>query len=138
MTNETVETMAGDKVEEHGNNEGAHGIGEEVEQTFSSRVSTSVPEDDTGDVKEVKQSSSSIPDKKSVVSATTSPLSLLEEEMIVRTAVDNGPSGNFLWSVPMNGYSALLIFLFHLISLESILSIGLSVGMTVCKFYTRV
>jgi hypothetical protein len=59
---------------------------------------------------------------------------LWEEELVVRESVANGFSGNILSSFIVNGYSAVLIFAFHLISLESLLSIALSVSMTICEF----
>jgi hypothetical protein len=60
---------------------------------------------------------------------------LFEEELAVRKAVSNGFSGNLLSSFVVNGYASVLIFVFHLISLESLLSIALSVSMTICKFF---
>ena len=59
----------------------------------------------------------------------------LEEEVELLKKIKNGClSGNPIVAVFINGYSSLLIFLFHLISLESILSIALSVALTICKF----
>lgn len=50
-----------------------------------------------------------------------------DEEEAVRTRATH----NTLWLAIVNGYSALLVFVVHLISFESLLSIALSVGMTV-------
>jgi hypothetical protein len=59
------------------------------------------------------------------------------EELAVRKSVADGFSGGILSSFFVNGYSAVLIFAFHLISLESLLSIALSVSMTICEFFLR-
>jgi hypothetical protein len=59
---------------------------------------------------------------------------LWEEELAVRKAVEHGWSGNVFGSALVNGYSAMLIFALYLLSVESLLSIGLSVGMTVCEY----
>lgn len=56
-----------------------------------------------------------------------------EDERMVRKTVAKGFSGNIFSSFFVNGYSAVLIFTFYLISLESLLSIALSVSMTICK-----
>jgi len=59
---------------------------------------------------------------------------LWEEELAVRREVFNSPiSGNFLVAIWINLYSAMHIFVVYLISLEMLLSVGLSVGMTICK-----
>ena len=59
---------------------------------------------------------------------------LWEQEVALRKSVSKGVSGNLLSSFLVNGYSAILIFVFHLISLESLLSIALSVSMTICEY----
>ena len=60
----------------------------------------------------------------------------LEEEIKLRKSIHQGWfSGNIVSLLFVNGYSALLVFIFHLISLESLLSIALSVGLTICKFF---
>jgi hypothetical protein len=62
-------------------------------------------------------------------------ITLWEEELAVRKEVRNSPiSGNFVGAFFVNTYSAMHILVVYLISLESLLSIALSVGMTVCKF----
>lgn len=59
---------------------------------------------------------------------------LWEEEVAVRKQVADSPvTGNFMGAFCVNTYAAIHIFVVYLISLESLLSIGLSVGMTVCK-----
>jgi len=61
-------------------------------------------------------------------------ISLWEEELAVRREVFNSPmSGNFLVAIWIHLYSAMHIFVVYLVSLEMLLSIGLSVGMTICK-----
>jgi len=45
---------------------------------------------------------------------------------------------NRVWLAAINGYSAVLIFFGHLISIESVLSIALSVGLTCYTYYTVV
>ena len=132
--------MADDKQQEQHTDQDNQGVAEEVEQTLTSQSPTrgdddadkinSNDDDDGG-----KKSSSSAHDKKSEAeaAAATAGATLLEEEMAVRSEIENGPSQNLFCSVSINGYSAILIFIFHLISIESILSIGLSVGMTICK-----
>lgn len=57
-----------------------------------------------------------------------------EEEEHVRDRAKH----SIVWLAVVNGYSALLVFIFHLISLESILSIALSVGLTVYTYYQTV
>ena len=60
---------------------------------------------------------------------------LWEQECQIRQKVARSPvSGNFVGAFFVNTYSAIYIFVVYLISLESLLSIGLSVGMTVCKY----
>ena len=62
-------------------------------------------------------------------------LLLWEEELEVRKQVANSAiSGNFVGAFFLNTYAALYILVKYLISLESLLSIALSVGMTICKF----
>ena len=61
-------------------------------------------------------------------------ITLWEEEAAVRTEVRQSPlSGNFVGAFFINTYSAFHILMVYLISLESLLSIALSVGMTICK-----
>lgn len=81
----------------------------------------------------------SVPSSEEVAmnAATTSEedIRLWEEELMVRKDVANSPiSGNFVGAFVVNTYSALYILVAYLISLESLLSIALSVGMTVCKY----
>jgi hypothetical protein len=58
---------------------------------------------------------------------------LFTEERALRQQVVRGCSNSLLGNVLINGYSAILVFLYYLISLESLFSIALSVGLTVCK-----
>lgn len=65
---------------------------------------------------------------------------LLDEEIEVRNSVGSnlGATGkggfvNVIGSVLVNLLSALFIFLVYLVCLESLLSIGLSVGLTICE-----
>lgn len=65
---------------------------------------------------------------------------LLEDEIAVRRRIQSMPGAqgqgglfNVITSSVINMISALLVFIFYLISLESLLSIGLSVGLTICK-----
>jgi len=61
---------------------------------------------------------------------------LWEEELRIRQEVSESRiSGNFLGAFFVNTYSSIHIFVVYLICLESLLSIGLSVGMTVCEYY---
>jgi hypothetical protein len=60
---------------------------------------------------------------------------LLGAEVALRKSIMNGFSGSVVSAFFVNGYSAVLIFIFHLISLESLLSIALSVTMTICEFH---
>lgn len=57
-----------------------------------------------------------------------------EEEQTVRRKAKHSE----LWLAIVNGYSAVLVFAYHLISLESILSIALSVSMTVFTYFKTV
>ena len=57
-----------------------------------------------------------------------------EEERHVRDRAKH----SIAWLAAVNGYSALLVFIFHLISLESMLSIALSVGLTLYTYYQTV
>ena len=60
---------------------------------------------------------------------------LWEEEKTVREQVAKSPfSGNFLGAFLVNIYSAIHIVTVYLISLESIISIILSVSLTVCEY----
>lgn len=43
-------------------------------------------------------------------------------------------SHSVLYLVLMNSYSSLIVFMFYLVSLESLISIGLSVGMTILAY----
>lgn len=62
---------------------------------------------------------------------------LWEDEMSVRDQVSKSPiTGNFLGAFFVNIYSAIHIVAVYLISLESIISITLSVSLTVCKLVT--
>lgn len=65
---------------------------------------------------------------------------LLAEELEIRGHVGSMPGAqgkgglcNVVGSSIINMIAAFLIFVFYLISLEALLSIGLSVGMTICK-----
>jgi hypothetical protein len=71
-----------------------------------------------------------------IISASMSEdIQLWEEELAVRKEVRNSPiTGNFVGAFFVNTYAAWHILVVYLISLESLLSIALSVGMTVCKF----
>ena len=61
---------------------------------------------------------------------------LWEEEKAVREEVAKSPfSGNFFGAFLVNIYSAIHIVTVYLISLESIISIILSVSLTVCEYY---
>ena len=54
-------------------------------------------------------------------------------EETVRKEVTRGYLNLFF----INGYSAIKVFVFHLISLESIFSIGMSVGFTLLVYFER-
>jgi hypothetical protein len=56
-----------------------------------------------------------------------------QERLIRRQVVESRISGNFLGAFFANTYSSMHIFVVYLISLESLLSIALSVIMTVCE-----
>jgi hypothetical protein len=56
-----------------------------------------------------------------------------QERLIRRQVVESRISGNFLGAFFVNTYSSMHIFVVYLISLESLLSIALSVIMTVCE-----
>ena len=56
------------------------------------------------------------------------------EERRVRSVATH----NCIWLAAVNGYSALLVFVYHLISVESLVSIALSVGLTVFTYYKTV
>jgi hypothetical protein len=65
---------------------------------------------------------------------------LLQEEIDIRLQVESMPGAqghgglcNVVGSTIVNMISAFLIFAVYLISLESLLSIGLSIGLTICK-----
>lgn len=64
---------------------------------------------------------------------TTDARRLWKEELAVRQEVATGATSNPVAAFFVHFYSSLHIFVVHLISLESILSISLSVGMTICK-----
>jgi len=62
---------------------------------------------------------------------------LWEQERVIRQQVlESRISGNLLGCFFANTYAAMHIFVVYLISLESLLSIALSVIMTVCKWTT--
>lgn len=54
-----------------------------------------------------------------------------DEEETVRARATH----SFVWLAAVNGYAAFLVFIFHLISLESLLSIALSVALTVYTYH---
>lgn len=56
-----------------------------------------------------------------------------EEEGVRRRA-----KHSMLWLAIVNGYSALKVFAVHLISMESMMSIGLSVSLTIFTYYRTV
>lgn len=58
---------------------------------------------------------------------------LKEEESDLRRRISKGCSKNILSAFLVNGYSAVLVFVFYLMSLESLFSIALSIALTVCK-----
>jgi len=68
--------------------------------------------------------------RKGVVT-TTEATHALEEK--VRKKATHGAVPLFF----VNGYSAILVFIFHLISLETMFSIFLSVGFTLLVYYER-
>ena len=57
-----------------------------------------------------------------------------KSEKTVRQIAKSGLRGNGFTAPFVNAYAALLVFIFHLISIESLVSIGLSVYLTICKF----
>lgn len=57
-----------------------------------------------------------------------------EEEVRVRKHAKHGK----LWLAIVNGYSAVMVFVLHLVSLESLLAIALSVGFTVFTYFKTV
>jgi hypothetical protein len=57
-----------------------------------------------------------------------------DEEVTVRKRATH----NAFWLTALNGYSAVKVFVVHLISMESILSIILTVGFTVFTYYNTV
>jgi hypothetical protein len=57
-----------------------------------------------------------------------------DEEVTVRKRATHGA----LWLTALNGYSAIKVFIVHLISMESILGIILSVGFTIFTYYYTV
>jgi hypothetical protein len=66
---------------------------------------------------------------------------LLEEEIAIRHQIRSMPGAQgkggicyVISSTVVNMVSAILVFAVYLISLESLLSIGLGVGLTICKF----
>ena len=73
-----------------------------------------------------------------LLSSTREDILLWEKELEVREQVASSPfSGNFVGAFCVNTYAAMHILVVYLISLESLLSIALSVGLTVCKFNTK-
>ena len=58
---------------------------------------------------------------------------LQQDESELRERVRKGWRSSVLTLFCLNGYSAVLVFVFYLISLESLLSIALAVSLTVCK-----
>ena len=62
---------------------------------------------------------------------------LAQEESKLRQRLSKGCKRNILSSFFINGYSAMLVFAFYLTSLESLFSIALSVGLTICKYQHR-
>ena len=59
---------------------------------------------------------------------------LVEREKSVRQTASKGLRANRFTAPFVNAYAALLVFLLHLISVEALLSIGLSVFAAICKF----
>ena len=62
---------------------------------------------------------------------TTRDDSTNEHEAKVRKAAKH----SMLYLVPVNGYSSLVVFALYLISFETLISVGLSVGMTVYAYH---
>lgn len=63
---------------------------------------------------------------------------LWSEEQEVRRTVDQSPvNSNLFVNFLANTYASVSIFVGHLISLESILSISMSVAMTICKSFLK-
>lgn len=58
---------------------------------------------------------------------------LQQDESELREKMRKGCRSSVLTLFCLNGYSAVLVFVFYLISLESLLSIALAVSLTVCK-----
>jgi hypothetical protein len=58
---------------------------------------------------------------------------LQQDESELRERVRKDCRSGVLTLFFVNGYSAVLVFVFYLISLESLLSIALAVSLTVCK-----
>jgi hypothetical protein len=58
---------------------------------------------------------------------------LEQEESELRERVRKDCKNGVLVHFFINGYSAVLVFLFYLISLESLFSIALAVSLTICK-----
>lgn len=81
---------------------------------------------------EKQEASSALPEPQAGVALSTRSESLYAEEVRIRKKAKH----NALYLLFINGYSAMTVFFFHLISLESLLSIGLSVGLTIWLYYT--
>lgn len=56
-----------------------------------------------------------------------------QSEKSVRHTASSGFRGHKLTAPFVNAYASVLVFLFHLTSVESLISIGLSVYLTICK-----
>ena len=55
-------------------------------------------------------------------------------EKAVRQTASSGFRGNRFTAPFVNSYAASLVLVFHLISIESLVSIGMSVFLAICKF----
>lgn len=62
-------------------------------------------------------------------------IKLHQEESELRERVRKDCRSGVLALFYLNGYSAVLVFVYYLISLESLFSIALTVSLTVCKWY---
>ena len=62
---------------------------------------------------------------------------LSNREKTVRKTASSGLRANGLTAPFVNAYASLLVFVFHLISIESLVAIGLSVFTAICKILFR-
>ena len=98
---------------------------EEARIDFLEKEEAVIDTEDLKSEKDVKQ--------RTPYDSNFSQILLKEEEAIQKLARERACRNTVPFSFLINGYSAILIFVFHLISLEAVFSVILGTSMTICK-----